>query len=538
MEAFKNITKSLNNINEFDEQENVPVNLDLVCTPSPKKSPIKKQGTAISGIDYEEDLLVNALDEKDARTKDPEPKTKSPPKLRTPKPQPQTISSDGTRMMTINMAPGKDPSVVGGPGFRQYSPARSSPVQPSPVPVQYSPPQYNPVQSHNYAQNNNTARNLFNASLSRSQGSVDETPGFGFDAQSVNASARDYNDNDDNDDDDDDEDEIPTYEQIQNRKDNGLARLKRLSDQGYRGAKRLSNTSTLQEIESQVKKLQAQKELDNSIKTQQKYLIGAVTIIEFINESYNPFDLQLEGWSESIYEDISSYDDVFEELYEKYKNIISITPELKLLGMIAGSAAMFHFSKMMMSKARSKIPEFDDVMNANPELRRAYKETASKLFSNKDKPNKKSGGDKSGFLSKMMGVFMGGNDTMPGRTQAPPPPPPPVSQRTNNQSQNRPRPSNQSQNTKTEQSNRNRTRNEVDNNNDNDSDSDRTETRTRTRDERETKQYDTSRKPMEPPHDVNGLLSSLITGKGEETNSDIDELDLSEIDNFSDLSST
>jgi hypothetical protein len=51
--------------------------------------------------------------------------------------------------------------------------------------------------------------------------------------------------------------------------------------------------------------------------------------------------------------------------------------------------------------------------------------------------------------------------------------------------------------------------------------------------ERKTKDY--GRVPMEAPHDPDGLLSSLINGNN--TMEDVEELDLSEIDNYSDLSS-
>jgi len=67
--------------------------------------------------------------------------------------------------------------------------------------------------------------------------------------------------------------------------------------------------------------------------------------MEQVNTLYNPFDLYLSGWSESMFENISNYDEVFEELHEKYKDVISIGPEIKLLGMVVGSAVMFHYTR-------------------------------------------------------------------------------------------------------------------------------------------------------------------------------------------------
>jgi hypothetical protein len=542
MDAFKNILQTSPNqtITMDPMVEESPINLDLVCTPSPKKkTPTKMQGRAIMGIDYGENLALEPDVNDDARSK------KEP----THKPNSPIYAQDGSRTMTINMNNGNDAgktSVIGGPTY---------------IP---SPPRHVNNEENMGGGGRSSGKGRMSSGMgdggmssgmegmgdsgmggmgsgmgsgmsdgrgmgnrggmgymsgSDNGGSVG-LPGFssghGMGGAAIDGSIGHV------------EEDIPTYEQIQDRKDEGLARLKRFSGQGYQGAKRLSNTSTLLEIESQVKKLQSQKDLDNSIKTQQKYMIGAVTVIEFLNEKYNPFDLQLEGWSESVYEDISSYDDVFEELYEKYKNVISITPELRLLGMVAGSAAMFHFSKILMSKAKSKVPGFEDVMNADPELKRRYKETAARVFGKDSNPaNRKSerngggGGMENamGMVGNLMSKMMGGGAkkveskkpydqemqqrSRPQRTSKPqqmsrPPKPPKMS---------RPKSQDSSGSDEEHEYNRNT--------------------------ERKTKDY--GRVPMEAPHDPDGLLSSLINGNN--TMEDVEELDLSEIDNYSDLSS-
>ena len=60
------------------------------------------------------------------------------------------------------------------------------------------------------------------------------------------------------------------------------------------------------------------RELNQSVKFQRKMLIAFVTA-EFLNTRFDPFDIKLEGWSESVHENQHDYDDVFEELHEKYK---------------------------------------------------------------------------------------------------------------------------------------------------------------------------------------------------------------------------
>jgi len=100
------------------------------------------------------------------------------------------------------------------------------------------------------------------------------------------------------------------------------------------------------------------------------------SIIEFFNGKYDPFGFKLDGWSEHMGIEVDSYDDVMEELYEKYKGKgKSMPPEIKLFLLIAASGAAFHFSKSFLSKT----PGLDGIMNMQPEI-------VSKIINNK-KPN-------------------------------------------------------------------------------------------------------------------------------------------------------
>ena len=90
------------------------------------------------------------------------------------------------------------------------------------------------------------------------------------------------------------------------------------------------------------------KELENSIKIQEKMLMTFSSVVEFMNERYDPFDLKLTGWSESIHENLDEYKDIFAELHEKYKTKTKTPPEIRLLISVFGSAFMFHFSQTVL----------------------------------------------------------------------------------------------------------------------------------------------------------------------------------------------
>ena len=47
--------------------------------------------------------------------------------------------------------------------------------------------------------------------------------------------------------------------------------------------------------------------------------------------------------------DNGDYNDVFEQLHDKYKNSAQVSPEVKLLMMVIGSAMMHHLTKRVLS---------------------------------------------------------------------------------------------------------------------------------------------------------------------------------------------
>ena len=83
--------------------------------------------------------------------------------------------------------------------------------------------------------------------------------------------------------------------------------------------------------------------------------------------------MNLDGWGESVNENLNDYDEIFEELNEKYGGGGEMAPELRLLFTLAGSAFMFHLSNTMF---KSSIPGMDDVLQQNPELMKQLAEAA------------------------------------------------------------------------------------------------------------------------------------------------------------------
>ena len=162
-------------------------------------------------------------------------------------------------------------------------------------------------------------------------------------------------------------------QEIKNEKIDLIYKFKKLEGQGIRTTMNYNMNSQLEDMRNEYIKLKKQREVDNSIKFQRKVMMALITGVEYLNGRFDPFDIKLDGWSESINENITDYDEVFEELAEKYGGKSEMAPELKLLMMVGGSAFMFHLTNTMF---KSSIPGMDDIMRQNPDLMKQFAQAA------------------------------------------------------------------------------------------------------------------------------------------------------------------
>ena len=161
--------------------------------------------------------------------------------------------------------------------------------------------------------------------------------------------------------------------EIKNEKIDLLYKFSKLQNQGVRTSTNYNMNSNLDEMRNEYIKLKKQRDTTNSVKFQRKVMMAAVSGAEFLNSKFDPFDIKLDGWSESVNENIEDFDEVFEQLYEKYGGGGEIAPELKLLMMLGGSAFMFHLSNTMF---KSSVPNMNDIMKQNPDLMKQFAKAA------------------------------------------------------------------------------------------------------------------------------------------------------------------
>src|SRR6056300_1158279 len=155
------------------------------------------------------------------------------------------------------------------------------------------------------------------------------------------------------------------YSSVDEEKADLINKLGRLEKKGFAVNKRLTAYSNVEDLRTEVKRITYSIDVEQSIRFSRRMLVACVTGLEFLNKRYNPFEIQLEGWSESVMENVDDYDGVFEELYVKYRSKVNVAPEVKLIMMLGGSAMMFHLTNSMF---KSVMPNMNDVMKQNPDL--------------------------------------------------------------------------------------------------------------------------------------------------------------------------
>jgi hypothetical protein len=199
---------------------------------------------------------------------------------------------------------------------------------------------------------------------------------------------------------------VKTFEEIQKEKAELLRLLDRLEAKGVRLSKKFSMESNFEEMQAEYTRITERRAVEQSVKFQRKMLVAFVTAIEFLNNKFDPADLKLDGWSESVHENVNDYDDVFEELHEKYKEKASMAPELKLMLMLGGSGFMFHLTNTMF---KTSLPGMGEVFKQNPDLMNQFAKATVNTM----------GQSEPGFAN-FMGDVMGSRKEQNSRPQPPP----------------------------------------------------------------------------------------------------------------------
>lgn len=165
-----------------------------------------------------------------------------------------------------------------------------------------------------------------------------------------------------------------TFEQQQQEKANMLRKLDRLRKKGYFVYKNLSLDSEYEEIKSEYENVKEEASLQRSLRQQKDILITTSRVIEGaagteLVQEYTG-KLELEGWSQHMMETVDDYEEIMEDLHDKYGKMFNdgAYPEARLLFAVIHSAIMFHITK----KYVQQMPNLGALLNQNPNLAREF----------------------------------------------------------------------------------------------------------------------------------------------------------------------
>ena len=155
-----------------------------------------------------------------------------------------------------------------------------------------------------------------------------------------------------------------------------LSKLQRLEQKNFPVSKRYTMDNTLEEMTQEYGRLVDARNLEASLRFQRQALMSVVTGLEWANSRFDPFDVKLDGWSEAVHENVEDFDEIFEELYDKYKERGKMPPEARLMMALAGSGFMCHVSNTFLKSRMSNVSA-EDILKSNPDLAKQFATAAA-----------------------------------------------------------------------------------------------------------------------------------------------------------------
>ena len=130
---------------------------------------------------------------------------------------------------------------------------------------------------------------------------------------------------------------------------------------GKYSSKNFTMNDHLQEIEDEYTRIRQQIDIEKGTDNARWWLTQIIFGIEIVDKQFNPTEYNLQGWREAMdismnYENKSDYDQVLQELYQKWAPNIDLGPEMRLLSLIAKSALLFATTKKLGSSFSNPQP--------------------------------------------------------------------------------------------------------------------------------------------------------------------------------------
>lgn len=151
--------------------------------------------------------------------------------------------------------------------------------------------------------------------------------------------------------------------------------------------KTFTTADSLTELQSEYDRLYRLKQQKSTREWYRKILFGVTKGIEWANHQWDPVGLKLDGWSTEVASNVDEFDEIFDELAEKYGGSINekIAPEIRLVLLILYSGVSYSISQTLVQD-HSNRPEFTEIINKDPVLRERFMRAATEVQMDKAQP--------------------------------------------------------------------------------------------------------------------------------------------------------
>lgn len=166
-----------------------------------------------------------------------------------------------------------------------------------------------------------------------------------------------------------------SYEEKQRLKRQYLDKIAGLAAKGFIAAREYNMASSYEDVKAEYDTLHRRRDMTLWTKNMREYMVTGATFAEYVNRTYVPLDIHLDGWSEQVYNRIDECDEIFEQLYDKYGSSIEMNPELQLATWVVKSAVMHHLTAKYFKS--SAAPGLDDILRQNPDIMRNISRAAT-----------------------------------------------------------------------------------------------------------------------------------------------------------------
>ena len=108
-----------------------------------------------------------------------------------------------------------------------------------------------------------------------------------------------------------------------------------------------TQASDIFDMRTELSKVEYELSLDESLSSYRDALGTVSFVTEMANARWDPFDLQLEGFSSHVMQNQKRFDRVFLRIHERYRNKMEMHPLVELVMTFGGMALMYHVSKKL-----------------------------------------------------------------------------------------------------------------------------------------------------------------------------------------------